>query len=234
MPTFADLQTAIRARDAARVREILAVRPDLAADRPHAGPSALLLAAYMGGGEIAEALRGRVTMDSCEAAALGALEELKQLLDEHPARTNARSGDGWTPLHLAGFFGRREVADLLLKRGASLTAISGGAEKNQPLHAALAGACDPAIVRALVAHGADVNAVAAANYTPLHVAASRGNEELVRFLVESGAGTDARMDDGKTPADLARDRGHPETAKLLDTLAPSAGAPPTQPARRHS
>jgi ankyrin repeat protein len=73
-------------------------------------------------------------------------------------------------------------------------------------------------VRALVAHGADVNAAAAANYTPLHVAASRGNEELVRFLVESGARTDARMADGKTPADLAAERGHPGVATLLSTL----------------
>jgi hypothetical protein len=154
MPTFADLQTAIREKNAARVREILAAAPDLAGRRPPAGPSALLLAAYMGGGEIAEALRSRVAIDACEATALGALEELKKLLDEHPARTNARSGDGWTPLHLAGFFGRRDVAEVLLKRGASLTAISGGAEKNQPLHAALAGACDPVIVRALVAHAA--------------------------------------------------------------------------------
>ncbi|HVO35037.1 MAG TPA: ankyrin repeat domain-containing protein [Gemmatimonadales bacterium] len=220
MPTFADLQTAIRERNAARVREILAAAPDLAGTRPPTGPSALLLAAYMGGGEIADLLRSRVALDACEAAALGAVSELKQLLDEHPARTNARSGDGWTPLHLAGFFGRREAAELLLARGASLSAISGGAEKNQPLHAALAGACDPVIVRALVAHGADVNAAAAADYTPLHVAASRGNAELVRFLVESGARTDARMDDGKTPADLARDRGHPEVAKLLEGLAP--------------
>jgi ankyrin repeat protein len=111
MPTFADLQTAIREKNAARVREILAAAPDLAGSRPRAGPSALLLAAYLGGGEIAEALRSRVAMDACEAAALGALDALTKLLDEHPVRTNARSGDGWTPLHLAGFFGRREIAD---------------------------------------------------------------------------------------------------------------------------
>ena len=222
MPTFADLQTAIRARDAARVREILAEQPDLAASRPHAGPSALLLACYMGGGEIAELIRSRAAPDACEATALGDVAALTRLLDEHPARANARSGDGWTPLHLAGFFGRREVAELLLARGASLTSISGGAEKNTPLHAALAGACDAAIVRALVAHGADVNAAGANGYTPLHVAASRGNVELIRFLVESGARAGARMDDGKTAADLARERGHAEAARLLDELTRQA------------
>jgi ankyrin repeat protein len=218
MPTFADLQAAIRDKNAARVREILAAAPDLARTRPQAGPSALLLACYLGAGEIVDLLRGTVTMDSCEAAALGDADALRRLLDEHPARANARSGDGWTPLHLAGFFGRREAAELLLERGASLTAISGGAEKNQPLHAALAGAGDAAIVRAMVAHGADVNAAAASGYTPLHVAASRGDAELVRFLVQAGALPGARMDDGKTPADLARDRGHPETAALLESL----------------
>ena len=220
MPTFADLQTAIRERHVARVREILAAQPDLAAARPAAGPSALLFAAYLGGGEIADLIRARTTPDACEAATLGDVQALRRLLDEHPARANARSGDGWTPLHLAGFFGRREAAELLLQRGAALTTVSGGAEKNTPLHAALAGACDAAIVRALVAHGADVNAAAASNYTPLHVAASRGNAELVRFLVASGAQPGARMDDGKTPADLARDRGHPQVARQLDAIAP--------------
>jgi ankyrin repeat protein len=219
MPTFADLTTAIRERDAQRVREILAAAPDLAATRPATGPSALLLACYMGGGEIAELVRHRTTPDACEAAALGDGAALTRLLDEHPARANARSGDGWAPLHLAGFFGRTAAAELLLRRGAALTTISGGAEKNTPLHAALAGACDAAIVRAMVAHGADVNANGANGYTPLHVAASRGNADLVRFLVESGARTGARMDDGKTPADLARDRGHPETARMLDDLS---------------
>jgi len=225
MPTFADLQTAIRERHVARVREILAAQPDLAGARPAAGPSALLLACYLGGGEIAELVRNRVAPDACEAATLGDVQALRRLLDEHPARANARSGDGWTPLHLAGFFGRREAAELLLQRGAALTTVSGGAEKNTPLHAALAGACDAAIVRALVAHGADVNATGASAYTPLHVAASRGNEALIRFLVESGARVGAKMDDGKTPADLARDHGHPEAAALLDALAAS---PPRQ------
>jgi len=222
MPTFADLLTAIRERDAQRVRDILAAAPGLADTRPPTGPSALLMACYMGGGEIAELVRSRTAPDACEAVALRDVEALKRLLDEHPARANARSGDGWTPLHLAGFFGRQDAAELLLARGASLTAISGGAEKNTPLHAALAGACDAAIVRALVAHGADVNANGANAYTPLHVAASRGNAEVVRFLVESGARIGAKMDDGKTPADLARDRGHPETARLLDELSRTA------------
>ncbi len=221
MPSSQDLTAAIRERDAKRVQDILAAAPTLARDRSPGGPSPLLLAAYMGATPIVELLTARVAMDACEAAALGDVERLARLLDGDPDSANARSGDGWTPLHLAAFFGRREAAELLLARGASVAALSGGAERNTPLHAALAGACDAAIVRSLVAHGADVNAPGADAYRPIHVAASRGNAELVRFLAGSGAKTDARMDDGKTAADLAAEHGHPEVAHLLrGELAP--------------
>jgi ankyrin repeat protein len=219
MPDSADLEAAIRARHAGRAREILSADPALAGARPPGGPSPLLLAVYVRAPEIVDLLRPLVTMDACEAAALGAVDALAELLDRGGAEVGARSGDGWTPLHLAGFFGRREAADLLLARGASVSAVSGGPERNQPLHAALAGACDAAIVRALVAHGADVNAIAATGVTPLHIAASRGNDELVRFLVSEGARTDARLEDGKTPGQLAAERGHPGTSELLRALA---------------
>ena len=215
MPTSADLVAAIRDRNVERVREIVTAAPGLAAARTPGSPSPLLLAAYVGAAPVVALLEPHVTMDACEAAALGVTDRLARLLDRDPAQAGARSGDGWTPLHLAGFFGRREAAELLLARGASVSAVSGGAEHNQPLHAALAGACDATIVRALVGRGADVNAVAATGVTPLHVAASRGNEELVRFLLASGAKPGVKLDDGKTPADLAVERGHPAVAALL-------------------
>jgi ankyrin repeat protein len=218
MPSSADLVAAIRARDPGRVREILAADSTLAGARAPGEPSPLLLAAYVQVPEIAELLRPHLAMDACEAAALGAANLLAGLLDRDASQATARSGDGWTPLHLAAFFGRREAASLLLTRGASVAAVSGGQEKNQPLHAALAGAGDAAIVTALVAHGADVNAVAATGVTPLHVAASRGNDELVRLLLAAGAKTHARLDDGKTPEQLAAERGHPGTSELLRAL----------------
>ncbi len=218
MPSRADLEAAIRERDAARAGEILAADPALAASRPPGAPSPLLLAAYVRAQPIVELLRPHVTLDACEASALGATAELAGILARDASQANARSGDGWTPLHLAGFFGQREAAELLLGRGASVSAVSGGQEKNQPLHAALAGACDPVIVKAIVARGADVNATAATGVTPLHIAASRGNDELVRFLVAAGAKTDARLDDGKTPEQIAVERGHPGTGELLRAL----------------
>jgi ankyrin repeat protein len=215
MPTVADLSAAIRERNVPQVGAILREAPALAAARPAGGPSPLLLAVYVSAPEILELLRPHVLLDACEAAAAGDVERLRGLLAGDAAQAHARSGDGWTPLHLAAFFGRREAVELLLAHGASVAAVSGGPERNRPLNAALAGACDAGLVRALVAAGADVNATGAGGWTPLHIAASRGQGELVRFLVGKGASANARAEDGTTPADIAAARGYPALAEEL-------------------
>lgn len=219
MPTVTDLAAAIRERNVPQVQAILRDAPALAGARPNGLPSPVLLAVYVGSSDILALLRPHVVLDACEAAAAGDVERLRALFAADANQVQARSGDGWTPLHLAAFFGRREAVDLLLAHGASLTAVSAGREANRPLNAALAGACDAGVVRALVAAGADVNAVGAGGWAPLHVAASRGQEELARFLVSQGASPAAKSDDGKTPADIAAARGHPTLAEVLRTLA---------------
>lgn len=219
MPTLTELTAAIKNRDLPQVRTILREAPALAAARPTGGPSPMLLAAYTGSPAIQALLRPLVTLDVCEAAALGDAAWLGAALPRTPDLVNARSGDGWTPLHLAAYFGRREAVDLLLRHRAPVAAVSNGPERNRPLHAALAGAGDPGIVHALVAGGADVNAPGAGGWTPLHLAASRGRGDLVRFLVEAGASPTAAADDGTTPAAVAAARGHPAVAEALRALA---------------
>ncbi len=219
MPSLADLLAAIRARDAVQVEKILDAEPALAGTRAAGQPSPLLMAAYVRAPDLVTLLTRRAAMDACEAAALGDVDRLGEVLGRDASQVNARSGDGWTPLHLAAYFGSRATAELLLSRGAPVSAVSGGQEKNQPLHAALAGACDPPLVKALIARGADVNAAGATGVTPLHLAASRGSAELVRLLVAAGADTEAKLDDGKTAAAVATERGHPDIAALIQTLA---------------
>jgi len=209
------LTAAVRARDANEVRRVIADQPALAGERPAKGPSPLLMAAYVGDRQIADLLRAHTEPDLYEASALGEIPALAGALDRHPEQINSRSGDGWTPLHLAAFFGHAEAAELLLARGAALDALSVGVEANQPLHAALAGARNPAVVRALLAHGANVNAVGATGITPLHIAASRGDQAVIDILLEHGANRSAPMDGGRTPADLAEEHGHAEQAARL-------------------
>ena len=58
--------------------------------------------------------------------------------------------------------------------------------QNTPLHAAAAGRSKDA-VRALLEHGADVNARQEGGWTALHAASQNGDVEMVRLLIAGGA-----------------------------------------------
>jgi ankyrin repeat protein len=71
--------------------------------------------------------------------------------------------------------------------------------------------------------GADVNARDHNGYTPLHHAASRGDNELIRYLVSKGADPKAVARSGQTTVDMAngpvqRVQPFPETIALLESL----------------
>jgi ankyrin repeat protein len=87
--------------------------------------------------------------------------------------------------------------------------------------------------------GANVNAKDAYNFTALHGAAYRGDNDVVKFLVEKGARLDVRSKRGQTVTDMANGPmvnahlpiAHPDTIALLEKLGapapavPVAGAP---------
>jgi ankyrin repeat protein len=80
-----------------------------------------------------------------------------------------------------------------------------------------------AAVKYLVELGADVNARDNLGYTPLHHAASRGDNELILYLVSVGADVKAVARSGQTVADMAngpvqRVSPFPETVALLEKL----------------
>ena len=164
-------------------------------------------------------LAGRA-LDACEAAALGDVAALRTALEEDDDARVRRSSDGWTPLHLAAFFGREEAAALLIDHGAPINGHATNATRNTPLHAALAGAVSATLVRRLVMAGASVTARDAHGATPLHLAASRGADPLCDLLLARGADLHARMADGTTAAQMAANRGFPALAERLSAPAP--------------
>jgi uncharacterized protein len=169
------------------------VKAALEADRSLAtalnasGQSSFLLAKYYRQNEVASYLLGVLpALDIFEACAAGETESVRAKLDENPDLLRSRNGDGWTPLHLAAFFGTPELIDALSDRGASVDARSGNAMTNTPLHAAVAGG-KKENVEALAKRGADVNAQQQGGWTALHGAAQSGNREMVEVLIAGGA-----------------------------------------------
>lgn len=195
---------------------VLDAHPEAARGRGDAGESPVLLALYHRQDALAQRIATMRSLDALEAAALGAVEQLRGLVNDDASCVRARSWDGWTPLHLTAFFGRADAASVLLDAGADTEAVSDNPSANTPLCAALAGASDPELVRLLVTRGANVRARAGHGVTPLHLAASRGADALASLLLAHGAERAAAMDDGTTPSGIARQRGHTATAELID------------------
>jgi len=209
------LMKAIWERDALRVREALQTATHLGQQRPENMPSPLLAAAYTRDSLVVAELVACVEPDIFEASALGDLDLVNSLLATQAGVMQARSGDGWTALHLAAFFGNGAVVARLLEAGASTAEQSRNKEANFPLHAAIAGAASESVVDAILAAGADVDAEASGGVRPLHLAASRGSRSLVEALIARGADPEAVTADGRTPAAIAAERGFPELQELL-------------------
>jgi ankyrin repeat protein len=152
--------------------------------------SPILLALYRGDREEAERLRGEVSeLDAFEAAALGDVKRLRQLLEADPEAVRAWSPDGFTALHYAAYFDGPEAARVLIERGADVEAVSRNQEfarEARPLHSAVAGGrSDVAVI--LLEAGADPNARQHEGFTPLMGAEQSGDLELAETLIRHGA-----------------------------------------------
>ena len=215
MASDSSIVDAVKQGDAERVERLVAEQPGRVLERDEDGVSAVLLAQYYGRTDLVDLmLATEPELDLFEASALGKLDRVLRLLEQDPASVSSRSGDGFTPLHLAAFFGHADIGKLLLAKGGDVGAVSENALRVMPLHSAVAGR-HLDVARHLVEHGADVNARQERGFTPLHGAAQHGDANLVELLLANGADPGARMDDGKTPGDLALEHGHADVAARL-------------------
>ncbi len=206
---------AVRSGDLAAVQRLIKADPKLSGATAAGGETAVLLAVYHGHAEVAGFLAGDGSrLDVFEAAALGTEPRLAELLASDPGMAHAYSGDGWTALHLASFFGRLSAVQLLLEAGAETEARAHNRQDNMPLHAATAaGRRD--VAETLVRRGADLEARNAEGMTPLHMAAHAGDIEMASLYCEFGARLDARDIRGRTPLALAIEQGEEDTAAWL-------------------
>jgi len=150
------------------------------------------------------------------AAILGDTEQLDDLLTANRSLVGLLSADGWTPLHLAAFFGKTEAVRLLLNKGALVGARSTNPMENMPLHAACAGRHTEA-AKLLIDHGASVNARQHGGWAPLHAAAQNGDMELAKALIAAGADVNARAENKQMPLDLALAKGQQAMVDYLES-----------------
>lgn len=212
----AELFTAIRTGNAGRVTALIDADPALLEAKDENGLSAFTVARYSRQDAIGDALLERgARLDIFAACIAGANARVVELLAADRGLVNRYGGDGWTPLHLAAFFGHKEVTEVLLENGADVHARSRNAMGNEPLHAAVA-ARKTEVVPVLLAHGADVNARQQGGFTPLHSAAQSGDVELARLLIANGAEVRARADNNQNALDLALTKGHQAMVDFLD------------------
>lgn len=125
-----------------------------------------------------------------QAAALGYPDLLNELLTRG-ALVNRESATGWTALHSATASENAECVAMLLGRGAR-TDVVGRL---------------PDMVRLPRFYWP--------GRTPLHIAASQGNDSIASLLIAAGANVNATDGAGKTPLYLALEQDHPSTARLL-------------------
>jgi ankyrin repeat protein len=210
---------AIRAGDRGKVETLLGAEPGLLGAKDEKGLGAYTAAKYSGSNEIAVLLLERgVELDVFAACIAGARERVAELIGREPDLIKAYSHDGWTPLHLACFFGHPALVETLIAQGAEVNARSRNPMRNMPLHAAAAGRNRDA-VRVLLEHGVEVNARQEGGWTALHAASQNGDVDMVRLLIAGGADVQVRAGNQQNALDLALGKGHQAVVDLLDVYA---------------
>jgi hemoglobin len=136
---------------------------------------------------------------------------------QHDRSLATRRSAGRALLHTACAAGCLELVEPLLHLDANPNVLDSGG--HAPLYS-VANECasetGPAVVRALVRAGADVNACGGVTRaTPLHMAARRGHVEIARELLDCGATIGARDSKGDTPLQRAINCRKPTVAQLL-------------------
>lgn len=199
-------------------------------DAAYAGDAARVAALIQSGASVDEANQFGATPMG-EAARRGDAAILKLLLAAGADPESANS-DGETALMAVARTGNVDAAKLLLKAGAKINAREKWGGQTALIWAAAQN--QPAMIRLLLARGADGNARGIARiwerrvtaegrpkdmnrggFSALLYAAREGHVDAVRALIEGKVDLDLADPDGTTPLILALMNGHWDAAKLL-------------------
>ncbi len=149
-----------------------------------------------------------------DAAMRGDTDAVRGLLT-NGADVNLAQGDGMTALHWAGEVGDAEMADVIIRAGANIEALTRMGDYTA-LHIAAEAGNGP-VVKTLLEAGADFQKrTSVGGAQPLHYASEAGSVEAVRALLDQGADIDARQTAwGQTPLIFAASKNRVEVLELL-------------------
>ena len=177
--------------------------------------------------------------DIFDAIKGGRLDEVRASVGRDRSQLSARDPNGVSAILFAVYHGKADVAQMLVEMGASIDIFEASAlgkvdriatmlredpsrvsayspDGFYPLGlAAFFGHLDA--VRALIAAGADVHAVArnAFKVQPIHAAAASRNLDIVRAVLEAGADPNVPQQQGFVPLHEAGTNGNRALAELL-------------------
>jgi ankyrin repeat protein len=199
MSTTMDFFDSVRTGRLQRMRRLLDEDPALLRAVDSNGETPVLEALYYGQpGALDLLLEHADELDIFEAAALGRVGRVLELIGSDASRIDTPSADGYTPLQLACFFGRTDAVELLLERGADPSAIARNSRRATALHgAAHRGHIECA--RLLLDAGGNPNARDINGETPLHLAARNHDDAMQLLLLSRGANPAISNNAGDTP-----------------------------------
>ncbi|MGD8538387.1 MAG: ankyrin repeat domain-containing protein [Candidatus Aminicenantes bacterium] len=181
------------------------------------------------------------------------LETVRLLIDAG-SDVNDKNSRGEIVLVSTLYYGKKEIIDLLIDRGATLPndeetlrrvlyiTASNGMERpfnmavekciqqeidwwtGIPMHACARGGSVD-IAKALIAKGADFKEKNVYGVEALHIAAENGRRELIEFLLSKGADIDSLSVTGKTALHYAQENGHDKLATWLVSKGASEAVP---------
>ncbi len=129
-----------------------------------------------------------------------------------PLTHTHRTPQGYTPLHVASLHGHHEIAQLLLRHGASAQDIT--ELSHSPLHFA----CQynhTVTAQLLISYGAKINGQDHNGNTPLHFCCSNGHAESAKVLLDRSADVSIANNRGDTPLHNAARWGYAGIVSLL-------------------
>uniref|UniRef100_A0A7N6BGH6 Ankyrin repeat domain 52 n=1 Tax=Anabas testudineus TaxID=64144 RepID=A0A7N6BGH6_ANATE len=130
----------------------------------------------------------------------------------HVCSLDVTDKSGRTPLHHASHSGHGKMVNLLLSKGANISAKD--KKERQAIHwAAYLGHLE--VVKLLVSHSADVMCKDKCGYTPLHAASASGQLDVVKYLLKLGVEADEPNIFGNTALHMACHMGQDTVATEL-------------------